>query len=174
MKKIWIDTDIGGDIDDALALLLAISLKDEIEILGVSTVFENTIARAKIAKTIFNLANMDIKVYAGNKKPYKIKKVFHDKVDTEKYPITYINDLFDKAKKYTAYKTENGDIELRDSNGLVITNYNLDLCGYPHIEEEILDQMDLIQRYQEERTSLNAEIDRVLADITAILGGGQE
>lgn len=77
-------------------------------------------------------------------------------------------DGFDKAKKYTAYKTENGDIELRDSNGLVITNYNLDLCGYPHIEEEILDPMDLIQRYQEERASLNAEIDRVLADITAI------
>ena len=83
-------------------------------------------------------------------------------------------DGFDKAKKYTAYKTENGDIELRDSNGLVITNYNLDLCGYPHIEEEILDPMDLIQRYQEERASLNAEIDRVLADITAILGGGQK
>lgn len=85
-----------------------------------------------------------------------------------------ILDGFDKAKKYTAYKTENGDIELRDSNGLMITNYNLDLCGYPHIEEEILDPMDLIQRYQEERASLNAEIDRVLADITAILGGGQE
>ena len=83
-------------------------------------------------------------------------------------------DGFDKAKKYTAYKTENGDIELRDSNGLVITNYNLDLCGYPHIEEEILDPMDLIQRYQEERASLNAEIDRVLADITAILGGVRE
>lgn len=68
-------------------------------------------------------------------------------------------DGFDKAKKYTAdqLKTEFG--------------YNLDLCGYPHIEEEILDPMDLIQRYQEERASLNAEIDRVLADITAILGG---
>jgi type I restriction enzyme M protein len=34
--------------------------------------------------------------------------------------------------------------------------------------------MDLIQRYQEQRSSLNAEIDRVLADITALLGGGQE
>ena len=33
--------------------------------------------------------------------------------------------------------------------------------------------MDLIQRYQEERASLNAEIDRVLSQITAILGGGQ-
>lgn len=31
--------------------------------------------------------------------------------------------------------------------------------------------MDLIQRYREERASLNAEIDRVLERITALLGG---
>lgn len=71
-------------------------------------------------------------------------------------------DGFDKAKKFTAQ-------QLADELG-----YNLDQCGYPHIEEEILAPMDLIQRYQEERASLNAEIDRVLADITTILGGGQE
>ncbi len=71
-------------------------------------------------------------------------------------------DGFDKAKKYTVQ-------QLTEELG-----YNLDQCGYPHEEEEILDPMDLIQRYQEERASLNAEIDRVLAEITAILGGGQE
>lgn len=71
-------------------------------------------------------------------------------------------DGFDKAKKFTVQ-------QLTEELG-----YNLDQCGYPHIEEEILAPMDLIQRYQEERASLNAEIDRVLADITAILGGGQE
>lgn len=71
-------------------------------------------------------------------------------------------DGFDKAKKFTVQQlTED-------------LAYNLDQCGYPHIEEEILDPMDLIQRYQEERASLNAEIDRVLTDITVILGGGQE
>ena len=37
------------------------------------------------------------------------------------------------------------------------------------IEEEILDPMDLIRRYQEERASLNAEIDRVLTQITSLL-----
>ncbi len=66
---------------------------------------------------------------------------------------------FDKAKKYTVK-------QLTEELG-----YNLDQCGYPHEEEEILDPMDLIQRYQEERASLNAEIDRVLAEITARLGG---
>lgn len=69
-------------------------------------------------------------------------------------------DGFDKAKRFTAK-------QLTDDLG-----YNLDQCGFPHEEEEILDPMDLIQRYQEERASLNAEIDRVLGQITAILGGG--
>jgi len=71
-------------------------------------------------------------------------------------------DGFDKAKKFTAQ-------ELAEELG-----YNLDQCGYPHIEEEILAPIDLIRRYQEERALLNAEIDRVLTDITALLGGVQE
>ena len=71
-------------------------------------------------------------------------------------------DGFPKAKKFTAR-------QLAEDLG-----YNFDQCGYPHAEEEILDPLDLIQRYQEERASLNAEIDRVLAEITAILGGTRE
>ncbi|HWQ30722.1 MAG TPA: class I SAM-dependent DNA methyltransferase [Negativicutes bacterium] len=69
---------------------------------------------------------------------------------------------FDKAKKYAVQ-------QLTTDLG-----YNLDQCGYPHEEEEILDPMDLIQRYEEQRASLNAEIDRVLAEITAILGGAAQ
>ena len=71
-------------------------------------------------------------------------------------------DGFDKAKMYTAK-------QLAEDFG-----YNLDLCGYPHEEEEILEPMDLIQRYQEQRASLNAEIDRVLADISALLQGAEK
>ena len=44
----------------------------------------------------------------------------------------------------------------------------------PISEEEILTPMDLMQRYQEERASLNAEIDRVLAELSALLGGAVE
>ena len=66
-------------------------------------------------------------------------------------------DGFDKAKKYTVQ-------ELADRN------YNIDLCGYPHEEEEILPPKELIQQYQEKRASLNADIDRILGEITAILG----
>lgn len=52
--------------------------------------------------------------------------------------------------------------------------YNLDLCGFPHEEEEILAPLDLIHRYEEQRASLNAKIDRVLAEITTLLGGADE
>ncbi|MBR5026518.1 MAG: N-6 DNA methylase, partial [Victivallales bacterium] len=73
-----------------------------------------------------------------------------------------VADGFDKAKSFTAK-------ELSEELG-----YNFDQCGYPHEEEEILSPMDLIQRYQEERASLNAEIDRVLAEITAKLGDAEK
>lgn len=53
---------------------------------------------------------------------------------------------------------------------IVESNYNLDLCGYPHEEEEILPPKELIQQYQEKRASINADIDRILAKITSILG----
>lgn len=46
---------------------------------------------------------------------------------------------------------------------------NIDLCGYPHEEEEILDPTDLIQRYQEERASLNATVDRAVQQISTSL-----
>ena len=71
-------------------------------------------------------------------------------------------DGFDKAKKFTAQ-------QLTEELG-----YNLDQCGYPHEEEEILAPMDLIHRYEEQRASLNAEIDRVLSEITSLLGGNAE
>lgn len=63
----------------------------------------------------------------------------------------------DKSKKYSKK-----DFEDRE--------YDIDLCGYPHEEEDILPPKELIQQYQEKRKSLNAEIDRILAQITDILG----
>ena len=68
-----------------------------------------------------------------------------------------IVDGFDKAKKYSI-------------DEIIDRSFNIDLCGYPHEEEEILPPRELIQQYQEKRASLNADIDRILAKITDILG----
>ena len=67
-------------------------------------------------------------------------------------------DGFPKAKKYTVEE-------------IIERSYNIDLCGFPHEEEVILEPMDLIQEYQEKRASLNAEIDHVLEQITSMFGG---
>ena len=64
-----------------------------------------------------------------------------------------------KAQKYTA------DYLLNEQG------CNIDLCGYPHEEEEILAPADLIQKYEEKRASLNAEIDRTILALSASLNG---
>ncbi len=65
-----------------------------------------------------------------------------------------------KAKKYST------DFLVKDQG------CNIDLCGFPHEEEEVLDPLDTIRNYQEKRTTLNAEIDKVLAELEALLTGG--
>jgi type I restriction enzyme M protein len=67
-------------------------------------------------------------------------------------------DGFDKAKCFSLQQLVDG------------LGFNLDQCGFPQDEEEILAPHDLIQNYQEHRASLNATIDRTLAQISAILG----
>lgn len=69
-----------------------------------------------------------------------------------------VQEDFPKAKKFTAK-------ELSEA-----LSYNLDQCGIPHEEEEILFPLDLINIYKERRASLDANIDKVLAEITDVLG----
>ena len=63
--NILIDTDIGDDIDDALALSLALC-SPEIALLGVTTVFGDTQKRAHLATHILEVfRHEDIPVAAG-------------------------------------------------------------------------------------------------------------
>ena len=63
---------------------------------------------------------------------------------------------FYKSKKYTIQE-------------IIDNNYNIDLCGYPHIEEEIFEPNELIKKYNEERTELDAKINNVLNQIQDLL-----
>ena len=69
-EKIIIDTDIGDDIDDAYALALAVRMK-KFDILGVTTVYRNSMQRAKIASTLLAVLGEETGVYAGEDYPYK-------------------------------------------------------------------------------------------------------
>ena len=69
MTKIILDTDIGDDIDDALALAYAL-LCGEIELVGVTTVFRDTARRAELACCVLDaLGRGDVPVFAGLGKP---------------------------------------------------------------------------------------------------------
>ena len=89
-------------------------------------------------------------------KPMKIEH-FAPAIEWWKNREEIIIDEFPKAKKYTVEE-------------IVALNYNIDLCGYPHEEEEILAPQDLIKNYREKRASLDADIDRVLSEIMSLLG----
>lgn len=63
-----------------------------------------------------------------------------------------------KAKRYT-------------KDELVERSYNLDLCGFPHEEDEILPPDELIARYKEEREELTKKIYGILDRVQDMLGG---
>lgn len=53
---------------------------------------------------------------------------------------------------------------------IVNRNYDIDLCGYPTVEEEVLSPEETILEYKEKRATLNAKIDKKLQEIENILG----
>lgn len=78
------------------------------------------------------------------------RKEIIDKKESEEQTTTY------KSKCYTIKE-------------IIDNGYNIDLCGYPHKEEIILEPKELIEQYQEQRASLNAEIDKILAEVSKLL-----
>lgn len=53
---------------------------------------------------------------------------------------------------------------------IINRNYDIDLCGYPTVEEEVLSPEETILEYKEKRATLNAKIDKKLQEIENILG----
>ena len=64
----------------------------------------------------------------------------------------------DKARKFTIDEIKAG-------------NYNLDLCGYPHEDEEILPPDELIAKYRKERKAMDERVDAAIAEIEKLLKG---
>jgi purine nucleosidase len=75
MHTIILDTDIGSDVDDALALAMLLG-SDSIDFLGITTVYGDTKLRAQIAAHLCHLANRSIQVFAGLEKPLSGREVW--------------------------------------------------------------------------------------------------
>ncbi len=69
MPKIILDTDIGSDVDDALALGLAVR-SPEVDLVAVTTVYGDVALRARMARKLLDLAGRaDVPVCAGVRLP---------------------------------------------------------------------------------------------------------
>jgi purine nucleosidase len=89
MKKIIIDTDIGDDIDDALAIALALN-SPELNVIGLTTVYKNTPIRTKLSLQLLKeYGRLDIPVATGIGAPLV------NKVDTNFIPCQWADDYRD-------------------------------------------------------------------------------
>lgn len=79
-RKVFIDTDIGDDIDDAFALALTMQMP-QVEIVGVSTVYRNVDLRAKIVLALADAFGHSFPVAAGLDAP-EIEPVKHFRFET--------------------------------------------------------------------------------------------
>lgn len=105
-SKLIIDTDIGDDIDDTLAIMMTLFAR-ECPLIGVTTVFKNAPLRAHLARYVLDGLHCDVPVYAGISTPMlnHIERLLGDEVIRNEardqrgnlYPAQYIPEC---ARKY--------------------------------------------------------------------------
>jgi inosine-uridine nucleoside N-ribohydrolase len=66
--KVLLDTDIGSDIDDAVALAYLLA-QPECELLGITTVSGEAAKRAQLASALCKVAGSDIPIFPGREAP---------------------------------------------------------------------------------------------------------
>lgn len=75
MHKVILDTDIGTDVDDALALAALMGSK-EVDLIGITTVYGDVRLRSAIAMHLCSLVNRDIPTFAGEDKTISGREVW--------------------------------------------------------------------------------------------------
>ena len=70
MHKVILDTDIGSDIDDAVALAYLLA-NPGCDLLGITTVSGQAVERAKLASALCMAAGRDVPVFPGTEAPLK-------------------------------------------------------------------------------------------------------
>ncbi len=81
--KLIVDTDIGTDADDAIALVYAI--RKGIDIPLITTVHGDTLFRARVAKKLTALCGRTIPVIAGEKNPIRQKQIYSSGIEDKAF-----------------------------------------------------------------------------------------
>jgi len=139
MDKLIIDTDIGSDIDDALALTLVI--RAGINVPLITTVHGDTKKRARIAKKLTDLLDVNIPIVAGEQSPIKQRHIFwygyegHGLIsDDDKIDTSSIKDNAPEAIAETIYQNP-GNISIAGIGPL--TNIAKAFQRYPDLPGKI-------------------------------------
>lgn len=89
-RKIIINTDLGDDVDDAAAIIMALH-SPELEVIGITTVFKDTVKRAEMVLELCEkCGRRDIPVFVGFGSP------LIERPDCKEAPIQY--ELLEKKK----------------------------------------------------------------------------
>jgi len=75
IHKIILDTDIGTDVDDALALAVLLGSKD-VDLIGITTVYGDVGLRSSIAMHLCSLLNRTIPTFNGHSNPISGREVW--------------------------------------------------------------------------------------------------
>jgi len=75
MHKVILDTDIGTDVDDALALAVLLG-SIEVDLLGITTVYGDTQLRSTIAMHICELVKRHVQTFVGESQPISGRDVW--------------------------------------------------------------------------------------------------
>mgnify|MGYP001263356178 FL=1 len=156
-------------------------------------------AKVAIKKKLFSKFNVHtiIRLPASVFAPYTsitTNIIFFDNTGTTKETYFYRLDMPEEYKHFSKTKpmklehfadcikwwNDRYDIQDQDTDTykakvytleeIVNRNYDIDLCGYPTVEEEVLSPEETILEYKEKRATLNAKIDKKLQEIENILG----
>lgn len=73
--RVILDTDIGSDVDDALALGVLLG-SAEVDLVGVTTVYGDTTLRARLAARLARLAGREITAVPGEREPLSGREVW--------------------------------------------------------------------------------------------------
>src|SRR3954454_17398340 len=90
--RVVLDTDIGTDVDDLMALALLLGSPD-VDLIGITTVYGDTRLRAQLTTRILSAANRSVPVHAGAGTTLSGREVWwaghegalHHDLDTERY-----------------------------------------------------------------------------------------
>ena len=116
MRPVILDTDIGSDVDDILALVM-LAKSPELQLIGITTVYGDTIHQARIAQaTCAMLERPDIKIIAGAPKPISGRQVYwagHEGEEMQDLESIAIDSSI-KAEEYLAANADqcSGELEI--------------------------------------------------------------